>query len=110
MAEFKFGGGASGPFIKERCCLSLEVLEQSHEFANLQELASYMYSSHRGASNRAKSTTACITLCVACEITLVNVKIWQFQPRPANFLAIQYDAHLKYVHMHYAMARVSMHA
>ena len=35
--EFKFGGGASGLFIKERCRLSLEVLEQSHEFANLQE-------------------------------------------------------------------------
>ena len=28
---FKFDGGVLGLFIKERCCLSLEVLEQSHE-------------------------------------------------------------------------------
>ena len=35
LAEFKLGGGVSGPFIKECCHLSLEVLEQSHEFANL---------------------------------------------------------------------------
>ena len=34
----KFGGGASSPFIQVHCCLSLEVLEQSHEFANLQEI------------------------------------------------------------------------
>ena len=38
MAEFKFGGGVSGLFVKERCRLSVEVLEQSHEFANLQEI------------------------------------------------------------------------
>ena len=38
LAEFKFGGGVSGPFIKEHCCLLLEVLEQSHEFTNLQEI------------------------------------------------------------------------
>ena len=37
MAEFNFGGGISGPFIKEHAFLSLEVLGQSHEFANLQE-------------------------------------------------------------------------
>ena len=30
--EFGFGGGISG----QCCCLSLEVLEQSHEFTNLQ--------------------------------------------------------------------------
>ena len=36
LAEFKFGGGVSGPFIKEHCHLLLEVLEQSHEFENLQ--------------------------------------------------------------------------
>ena len=36
--EFKFGGDISGPFIRERYRLSLEVLEQSHEFANLQEI------------------------------------------------------------------------
>ena len=35
LAEFKFGGGVSGLFIKEHCCLLLEVLEQSHEFENL---------------------------------------------------------------------------
>ena len=35
-AEFKFGSGISGPFIKEFCRLSFEVLEQRHEFANLQ--------------------------------------------------------------------------
>ena len=29
LAEFKFDGSVSGPFIKERCRLSLEVLEQS---------------------------------------------------------------------------------
>ena len=33
LAEFKFGSGVSGPFIKEHCCLSLEVLEQSNELA-----------------------------------------------------------------------------
>ena len=33
--NIKFDGGVSGPFIKEHCHLSLEVLEQSHEFANL---------------------------------------------------------------------------
>ena len=33
--KIKFGGGISGPFIKERCRLSLE---QNHEFANLQEV------------------------------------------------------------------------
>ena len=38
LEEFKFGGGVSGPFIKERCRFLLEVLEQSHEFANLQEI------------------------------------------------------------------------
>ena len=38
LVEFKFGGGISDPFIKERCHLSLEVLEQSHEFTNLQEI------------------------------------------------------------------------
>ena len=38
LAELKFGGGPSGPFIKERCRLLLEILEQSHEFANLQEI------------------------------------------------------------------------
>ena len=38
LVEFKFGGGVSGPLIKERCRLSLEVLEQSHEFTNLQEI------------------------------------------------------------------------
>ena len=27
ILEFKFGGGISGPFIKERCRLSLEVLD-----------------------------------------------------------------------------------
>ena len=27
LVEFKFGGGVSGPFIKERCCLSLEALK-----------------------------------------------------------------------------------
>ena len=38
LAEFKFGSGVSGPFIKQRCHLSLEALEQSHEFPNLQEI------------------------------------------------------------------------
>ena len=38
LVEFKFVGGVSGLFIKERCRLLLEVLEQSHEFANLQEI------------------------------------------------------------------------
>ena len=33
LAEFKFGGGVLGSFIKERCRLSLEILEQNHEFA-----------------------------------------------------------------------------
>ena len=37
LAEFKFGGGVAGPFIKECCCLSLEVLEQSHEFTNYKK-------------------------------------------------------------------------
>ena len=36
--EFKFGSDVSGPLIKVRCCLSLEVLEQSRELANLQEI------------------------------------------------------------------------
>ena len=36
--KIKFGGGISGPFIKECCRLSLEVLEQSHEFTTLQEI------------------------------------------------------------------------
>ena len=35
---FKFGSGISGLFIEERCCLSLEVLEQSHQSVNLQEI------------------------------------------------------------------------
>ena len=35
---FKFGDGVSGPFIKERCRLSLELLEQNHDFAKLQEI------------------------------------------------------------------------
>ena len=38
LVEFKFDGGISGRFIKELCRLSLEVLEQNYEFANLQEL------------------------------------------------------------------------
>ena len=38
LVKFKFGGGVSGSFIEESCHLSLEVLEQSHEFANLQEI------------------------------------------------------------------------
>ena len=29
LVEFKFGGGASGPFIKEHCHLSVELLEKS---------------------------------------------------------------------------------
>ena len=33
---FKFDGGVSGRFIKECCNLLLEVLEQSHEFTNLE--------------------------------------------------------------------------
>ena len=33
LVEFKFDGSTSGLFIKERCCLSLEAHEQSHEFA-----------------------------------------------------------------------------
>ena len=37
LVEFKLGNGASGSFIRECFPLSLEVLEQSHEFANLQE-------------------------------------------------------------------------
>ena len=36
--ESKFGGDISGLFMKERYHLSLEVLEQSHGFANLQEI------------------------------------------------------------------------
>ena len=36
LAEFKFGGGASGPFFKEHCHLSLEILEQSLEFTNIK--------------------------------------------------------------------------
>ena len=46
MAETKFGSGASVPFIKKRCHFSLEVLEQSHKFENLQEIklaACYCY-------------------------------------------------------------------
>ena len=35
---FKFGDDVLGLFIKEHCRLSLEVLEQTHEFANLQEI------------------------------------------------------------------------
>ena len=38
MVDFKFGGGVSGLFIRECCRLSLEVLEQSQEFANLQKI------------------------------------------------------------------------
>ena len=38
LVEFKFGSGISGLFIKEHCRLSLEVLEQSDEFASLQEI------------------------------------------------------------------------
>ena len=39
LAEFKFGSGVvSGLFITEQRRLSLEALEQSHEFANLQEI------------------------------------------------------------------------
>ena len=34
LVEFKFGGGIPGLFIKECCCLSLEVLEQS-QFVNI---------------------------------------------------------------------------
>ena len=37
LAEFKFGGGNSGPFIKEHYHFSLDALEQAHEFANSQE-------------------------------------------------------------------------
>ena len=43
------GDYSIGWFIKERCRLSLKVLEESHEFANLQEiktsaaLATYIY-------------------------------------------------------------------
>ena len=33
---FKFDGGVSGRFIKECYNLLLEVLEQSHEFTNLE--------------------------------------------------------------------------
>ena len=38
LVEFQFGSGISSSFIKERYRLSLEVLEQTHEFANLQEI------------------------------------------------------------------------
>ena len=75
--EFKYGGGASSPFIKEHCYLSLEILEQSHEFANLHEIdwqrasaelascTAYAEGSQTGLS---KSTTACNkSLCVVCE-------------------------------------------
>ena len=36
--NIKFDGGVSGPFIKKRCRLSIQALEQGHEFANLQEI------------------------------------------------------------------------
>ena len=36
--NFKFGSGALGLIITEGYHLSLEVLEQNHEFANLQEI------------------------------------------------------------------------
>ena len=38
LAEFKLGRGALGLFITERYHLSLEVFEQNHKFANLQEI------------------------------------------------------------------------
>ena len=38
LVQFKFGSGVSGLFIEEHCHLLLEALEQSHEFANLQEI------------------------------------------------------------------------
>ena len=45
LAVFKLGV-ASGRFIKEHGCLLLEVLQQSHEFANLQ-CASTKLATHR---------------------------------------------------------------
>ena len=38
LSYLLLSSGVSSLFIKECCCLSLEVLEQSREFANLQEI------------------------------------------------------------------------
>ena len=53
--EFKFGGGVSGLFIKECWGLLLETLEQSQEFANLQEIKLWQCAS------------AELATCTACE-------------------------------------------
>ena len=60
-----------------RCRLSVELLEQGHEFAlNISCLVSpsYIYSWHRGVGPRA--TTCIMSLHVVC----VNILIWQFHP------------------------------
>ena len=81
LAEFKFGGGIS---IKERCCLSLEALEQAHEFTNSQE------KKWQRASAELATYTACIEghwmearalLYALFHYTEQwRVLIWQFQP------------------------------
>ena len=66
LAEFKFGGGGSGPLTKERCHLLLEVLKQSHEFTNLQQTKRTLAPSQlhvqqcRGVPVGAKNTMYCM--------------------------------------------------
>ena len=68
LVEFKFGIDVLCPFIKERCHLLLEVLEQSHEFANLRgikcasaKLATCTVVCRGFWMVGAKSATTCIT-------------------------------------------------
>ena len=84
LAEFQFGGGAPGSFIKECCCLLFdhEVLvtkPQVHKFTknktgNVLAPRCTCTAHVEGCWMGSKSATACITsLCVACEIILADL-------------------------------------
>ena len=83
LAEFKFGGGASGPLIKEHVAVShLRYLNKAMSFANLQEINSYMCSLCRGGGGRCSQEYYCmhyvITHCmqniigIACKVLLAD--------------------------------------
>ena len=78
--------------------LLFEVLEQSCEFLNLQEIklaecqhqASYMYILCRGALGRAKSATACITpLHVAGENNIGHLTVSTRTAKPPDLIPCQ---------------------
>ena len=84
LAEFKFGSGASVLFIKKCCYLSLEVIEQNHKLKiykkqNRQNASTELApctARVRGALDRAKSATGCITsLHVGCETILMDFNL-----------------------------------